>query len=91
MLMARSGHRPRCAAGQDTDSDTAQGDTDLTAGDAVVQVLVIAAREDLQIALGGAAQTGGGGVAPCTTSTGHVACAAQAELTEPSNRPANPP
>jgi len=32
-------------------NDRAQGDTDLTAGDASVQVLAVAAREDLQIAL----------------------------------------
>jgi hypothetical protein len=39
----------------------------------------------------GLAQAGGGGVAPCTTSTGHTACSAQAALTDPRRRPANPP
>jgi len=33
----------------------------------------------------------GGGVCPCTTSTGHFACSEAAALTAPRSSPANPP
>lgn len=34
---------------------------------------------------------GGGGVEPCRTRTGQMACSVHAALTEPSSRPLNPP